>query len=124
MSCIPGQPSVNWKDMFCTWSAGDKETAVLVEDTDSTTRADKISGKGGVNAYGLRVLYEPTNIATSTSMSALSSAPVSTSTTDPDKELGVEAAIGVVVPVVVIRLLGSLFWYRRRKRGLAKNRWV
>ena len=109
--------------MFCTWSAGRKTTVLLAKDVDGSTIAETFTDEQGVNAYGLRMVYEPTDITTA---AASSSEPAPSSTADSNNEsggsgglsTGATVAIGVVFPVVVIIALACLlFWYRRRKRG-------
>ncbi|KFA72194.1 hypothetical protein S40288_06032 [Stachybotrys chartarum IBT 40288] len=59
-----------WTNMLCTWSAGETESVILYtsESGGSTvTAAETLSGGGGVNAYGLKMVFEASDLARSTS---------------------------------------------------------
>ena len=137
MSCVedPATLSGPWEPMFCTWSAGSKETVVLVtsEDAGTTiTSAVTWSGADGANAYGLRMLYEATDLtasATATSATATDTSTTfqggsssSSSSSSTGLSLGAKIAIGVVIPLVLIAaLIGVLLWRRRKRRGPAAS---
>ncbi|KAF7549083.1 hypothetical protein G7Z17_g6640 [Cylindrodendrum hubeiense] len=97
LSCL-GDPtglSGIWKSHLCTWSAGTKETVLLVTSTSLTgrstatiTSAVTMSGTDGINAYGIRMVYHSSDLpATTTEITAetaaATSAATSTSTTTP-----------------------------------------
>lgn len=129
-----------WVSMQCTWSAGDEEKVLLVT-SDSTTMGVTMSGGQGINAYGLRMVYESSDLETSTSTPSetakpetgadvtggpsetatndSSSSTASADSADDDAGLstGAIAAIAVVIPIVLISLgLGLFFFLRRRKQ--------
>ncbi|KAH7304240.1 hypothetical protein B0I35DRAFT_151587 [Stachybotrys elegans] len=106
-----------WESQFCTWAAG-VVTVVDVTLSESagastTTTGSTLSGADGINAYGIRYLYEASDLG-------------STSTTEPGNgsttgskglSTGGTIAVAVVVPVLALALLtGLAFWWRRRKR--------
>ncbi|KAF4985442.1 hypothetical protein FDECE_16555 [Fusarium decemcellulare] len=149
MWCVadPGTLSGPWESLFCTWSAGDQQTVVLVTTQVSgseSTMAVTMNGGEGINAYGLRMIYEPSDIsstaatttdastaeATVTDASATDSStagatrasdqPAETSSGGSGNTGGMGAggiiAVAVVIPIVVIAaLIGAFFWWRRRK---------
>ncbi|KAH6885357.1 hypothetical protein B0T10DRAFT_608547 [Thelonectria olida] len=146
MSCVPDPESLSsvWVDLLCTWSAGDTATVLLVTSTSvltdgsttSLTSAVTMSGGEGINAYGIRMIYDQSDTATSTtaetsetSVSSSSSSQSATQTESSDDNddddddsggglsTGAIAAIAVVIPLVAIAaLIGAWFWYRRRKQ--------
>lgn len=138
MSCVPDPESLSsdWVNLFCTWSAGDQETVVLVTstsvlpvgDTTSITSAVTMSGGDGINAYGLRMLYEEsdtmtsTTAATTTSSSSSATSATSAASTDESDDssgglsTGGIVALAVVIPLVVIAALVTAGFWRRRRR--------
>ncbi|KAG9259005.1 uncharacterized protein F5Z01DRAFT_669739 [Emericellopsis atlantica] len=132
----PGSLVGPWESMQCTWSAGDQQTVLLVTTDDDATVAVTMTGADGINAYGLRMVYEPSDLegTTATTTEASSTEQRSPSTpqpTDGDND-GADAnsdessdkgssntvtiAVAVVVPVVLIALgIAFFLWYRRRK---------
>ncbi|KAJ4266510.1 hypothetical protein NW762_004497 [Fusarium torreyae] len=142
MWCVedPGTLSGPWESLFCTWSAGNKQTVILVttsvSGTESTT-AVTMNGGEGINAFGLRMIYEPSDIpnteasttdasttaasTTAASTSGATNEPAQTSSGDSNDSGGIStgaiAAIAVVIPIVVIAaLVGAFIWWRRRRR--------
>ncbi|KAL3963348.1 hypothetical protein ACCO45_000352 [Purpureocillium lilacinum] len=113
LSCVPNDRALSlaWKDKFCTWSAGDKKTVLLVTTERSgttSTRAVTMTGKAGVNAYGLRMVYQESDLPKSTTAGE----------TGGGLSTGAKAAIGVVIPLVAIAILvGAFFFIRRRRRA-------
>ncbi|KAJ6440284.1 transmembrane alpha-helix domain-containing protein [Purpureocillium lavendulum] len=138
LSCVPNPGALTqaWKDKFCTWSAGDKKTVLLVTTERSgttSTRALTMTGKAGVNAYGLRMIYQESDLAsgsTATSGGGETSATRTGETSGAATETGgggaddgaglstgAKVAIGVVIPLVAIAaLIGAFFFIRRRRR--------
>lgn len=119
MWCVddPKTLSGAWESMFCTWSAGEHETVLLVTVDETSTPAVTMSGADGINAHGLRMVYESSDLSTSTTAATATD----TTSSDPGSSgglsTGAKAAIGVVIPVVVIALaIGLFFLYRRRKQ--------
>ncbi|KAH8659527.1 hypothetical protein BGZ61DRAFT_433308 [Ilyonectria robusta] len=103
-----------WALQFCTWMADltstHPKTVVDVTVSESagaspTTTVWTLYGEeGGVNAYGIRYVYQASDLGqVSKGLST-----------------GGTIAVAVVVPVVAIAaLVGLLFWWRRRKRRYA-----
>ena len=135
MQCVTDAAKLSsvWKEMLCTWSAGNDETVILVTTVSNGTTevpAITMSGGDGINAYGLKMIYEASDLTTSTSAASTSAetseetgaaATTSPAANDDSSSSGIstgaKAAIGVVIPLVVIAvLLGVFFWYRRRKQ--------
>ncbi|KAJ4311892.1 hypothetical protein N0V84_010212 [Fusarium piperis] len=140
MWCVENPQSLEgpWESLYCTWSAGDSRTVLLVTTLVSgseSTSAVTMSGGDGINAYGLKMVYEASDIA-STSATTTSDATTADATTD-TTELPAETsssggsgndggigtggivAIAVVIPLVVIgALIGGFFWWRRRKNRI------
>ncbi|KAK4149071.1 hypothetical protein C8A00DRAFT_19204 [Chaetomidium leptoderma] len=153
LSCVPSPLSLSevWESLFCTWQAPPSPGTVITltrsqDGGRTSTVTERITGNAGINAYGVRMVYQATDLETSSS-SASSTAGSSTATTstnnpgttstggptdstsEPASEgggggggslsAGASAAIGVVVPLVVIGalVLGFLLW-RRKKRQL------
>ncbi|KAM0426202.1 hypothetical protein ACHAPT_008552 [Fusarium lateritium] len=136
MWCVSEPQSLSgpWESLYCTWSAGDEQTVLLVttvvSGTESTT-AVTMRGGDGINAYGLKMIYEPSDIASTsaTTTADTTTADETTDATAPPAETssggggndggigtGGIVAIAVVIPVVVIgALIGAFFWWRRRK---------
>ncbi|OAQ83636.1 transmembrane alpha-helix domain-containing protein [Purpureocillium lilacinum] len=135
LSCVPNDRALSlaWKDKFCTWSAGDKKTVLLVTTERSgttSTRAVTMTGKAGVNAYGLRMVYQESDLPKSTTAGETSATRTgetgaATETGGDDSagsggglSTGAKAAIGVVIPLVAIAILvGAFFFIRRRRRA-------
>ncbi|KAH7117409.1 hypothetical protein EDB81DRAFT_668493 [Dactylonectria macrodidyma] len=116
--------------LFCTWMAG-PETVVDVTVSESagaspTTTGLTIQGYEGVNAYGIRYVYQSSDLeqggttgSTSTGEAAgqTSGAADESMTVSKGLSTGGTIAVAVVVPVVAIAaLVGLLFCWRRRKR--------
>ncbi|KAL2176183.1 uncharacterized protein P884DRAFT_278632 [Thermothelomyces heterothallicus CBS 202.75] len=163
LSCVPNPEDLRnvWETLFCTWIAPPSPGTVITVTESSnggrtSTVTESVASPGGVNAYGVRMLYQASDLQTSTSTtSTTSTATTSTATastatastdgtsttssptgsgpsqtTTPDADStgglseGAKAAIGVVVPVVVLGavLLGLALWWRRRKRAQQQQR--
>ena len=135
----PGSLEGPWESMYCTWSAGDEATVLLVT-SDSSTMGVTMSGGQGINAYGLKMVYESSDLETSTSTPSETSEPTTeaaattgpsetaaeqsassttSASTDDDGGLSTAAitAIAVVIPVVLLALgIGLFLFIRRRKQ--------
>ncbi|KAK4127228.1 hypothetical protein N657DRAFT_653516 [Parathielavia appendiculata] len=143
LSCVPDPLSLSevWETLFCTWiapqSTGTVVTVTKSVDGRTSTVTEPVTWPGGINAYGVRMVHQSTDRKTpsTTATSASNDSPktLSTSTTsaslDPsssnsstpgntDFPTGAKAAIGVVVPLVVLGALlaALLFWRRKRKQ--------
>jgi hypothetical protein len=142
LSCVADPLSLSsvWETLFCTWIAPETGTVITTTERRGKTSVGtaQVTAPGGINAYGVRMVYESTDLYTSTSSTSSSSSSASDTTStaatsstaaagnspaissaDSSSGLstGAKAAIGVVIPLVVIGalILGLLFW-RRRKR--------
>jgi hypothetical protein len=140
LSCVPNPLSLSevWESLFCTWiaprSTGTVVTVTKSVDGRTSTVTERVTWPGGINAYGVRMVYESTDLETLSTSAAtsLSSSddPTRTGETSPDPSssnsiaaadtglsTGAKAAIGVVVPLVVLgALLAALLFWRRRRR--------
>lgn len=117
--------------LFCTWIAPDTTTLAVtlssVGGTTSTENTQFVSPQG-LNAFGVRMVYESTDLITSasstssattttgtissSSATAVSSSPASTGSTSSAK-----IAIAVVIPVVALAVLGAVYmWWRKRQQ--------
>lgn len=119
-----------YEHMFCTWSAGDHETVLYATDGDGDVSAVTMSGREGINAYGLRMVYEPTDIVTSAESATH---PERTEYSDPPENqsifgrsmtgrgglpTGEIVAISVVVPIIAAALaIGVFYWYQGRRHS-------
>ncbi|PNY29725.1 Uncharacterized protein TCAP_00361 [Tolypocladium capitatum] len=127
LSCAPPGPrSGIWSTLFCTWMPAPSQDTTLPVTTSSngitSTEMRDFPSPAGINAFGVRMVYQRTDLT-----SATTSATDSTSSADPQStsgsasssglSTGARAAIGVVVPLVVLAILaGALLWWRRRRR--------
>jgi hypothetical protein len=132
-----------WSTLFCTWIApdGDGTTLPLTVSNNGITSTvpGDFTSPGGLNAFGIRMVYqktdtESTTLATTTASGTGTTATPATTgtkpggatnTSDSDSSdsssgglsIGAKAAIGVVIPVVVLGLLAGLFfWWRKRQQ--------
>ncbi|KAL7960448.1 hypothetical protein V8C34DRAFT_63109 [Trichoderma compactum] len=139
LSCVTASTLESvWSTLFCTWIAGDVTSLPMtVSDNGVTSTVTRsFSGREGLNAFGIRMVYQKTDTETTTM--ATTTKPKNTPTswtrsgwpaypTGPDSSdssgglsPGAKAAIGVgvAVPIVVVALAVGLFswWWRRRKQ--------
>ena len=128
LSCVDPATLANvWSTLFCSWIAPESGKAVTLTKSDNgrtSTVVQTMTPMGGINAYGVRMVYQSTDMAApparstsdttvSASASSVASTPSSGLTT------GATVAIGVVIPVVVLAMIGAWFvWWRRRKQQL------
>lgn len=147
LSCVPQPLSLSevWETMFCTWMAprspGTAITVTKSDDGRTSTVTERVTANGGINAYGVRMVYQSSDLnpsSSSTSASEDASSTPANPTANPDAgpassngavttsgpepgglSTGAKAAIGVVVPLVVIAALVAAFllWQRRRRAG-------
>lgn len=139
LSCVddPATLSSLWSTLFCTWIA--PESSATVEMTVSDNGITRIirstmHSPEGINAYGIRMVHEATDLATSGAESTHTSETESAhagetsrppadspgpSSSSKGLSTGATAAIAVVVSVVGLALIGGLvFWLRKRKQRL------
>lgn len=144
LGCVtPSTLSGVWSTLFCTWIAPDTSTAVSVTlsgaGTTSTAVASMIS-PGGLNALGVRMVYESSDVATTgttgttgtttsnsgnspatatTTSTGSSSGASSSSSSSSDSSLstGATVAIAVVLSVLgIAAVLGAFFFLRKRNQ--------
>ena len=132
LSCANPDPSGAFTTLFCTW-VPPSQTAIPITLSDkgqTSTSKVTFTSPEGLNAYGVRMVYQSTDLITSSSTPASksgtgtatkSSNTSTTSATSGPSSSGLSTsakiAIAVVIPVVVLAILGALFiWWRRRKQ--------
>jgi hypothetical protein len=146
LSCVPTPSRLAdiWSTLFCTWVAPSDGTTLMATLSSAngvtSTSAVPFSWPEGLNAYGVRMVYESSDLSaaattssqtsshtssstssttttsSSTSTSSTSS-PTSSGTTNAGLSIGAKVAIGVIIPVVALIALGlAFFCYRRRKQ--------
>jgi len=133
LSCVDDRTLASvWSTLFCTWIAPKAKTSLPVtlsaNGVTSTENLD-FSSPGGLNAFGVRMVYQktdtdrPTATTTGGTTKPTSSDPTNSDTSTPSPgddgglSTGAKVAIGVVIPVVAIAaLVGILLWWRRRRR--------
>ncbi|KAI8315976.1 hypothetical protein K4K61_011922 [Colletotrichum sp. SAR11_59] len=121
----PATLSGQWIGLFCTWIApeGTRIDIVHTADTSTWIEQEYVTSPGGVNAFGVRMVYQSTDIASATATATVSAtstgnvtAPQETSS--PGLSTGTSIAIAAVVPVVVLGLIaGALFWWWRKRQA-------
>jgi hypothetical protein len=133
LSCVnPATISDVYSTLFCTWEAFTTTTLAVTLSSDggtTSTVSTQFTAPGGLNAFGIRMVYESTDLITSsasptTSTAATTSMTSSTSlpaaSTSPASKGSTPAsiiAVAVVIPVVVLAVLGAVFlWWRKRSQ--------
>lgn len=143
LSCVDPATLENvWETLFCSWIAPASGQVVSMTMSDSgttSTVATTLTSPEGLNAFGVRMVHQSTDLSTSTSSSSATARSTTTGsaantsgagasqTATPDSSsssggglsTGAKAAIGVVVPLVVLGALAALFffWWRRRRQS-------
>lgn len=130
-----------WATEFCTWIAPSGGTSLPITVSEAgPTSTPKLgfTSPGGLNAYGIRMVYQTGDLsktATTTSDKSKTSTSDPTNTANPGPantsgspppssnkqaglSTGVKAAIGVVTAVVVLGILAGVFflWKRRQRQ--------
>ncbi|KAF9875108.1 hypothetical protein CkaCkLH20_07374 [Colletotrichum karsti] len=125
----PATLSGQWVDLFCTWIAPEATRIDIVHTagTSTWTQQEYVTSPGGVNAYGVRMVYQSTDLAATATatVSATSTGNVTVpqETNAPALSTGASIAIAAVVPVVVLALIGgALFWWWRKRQASKYNR--
>ncbi|KAK2598058.1 hypothetical protein QQS21_005769, partial [Conoideocrella luteorostrata] len=123
-----------WSTLFCTWIAP-KDSNFYVPLTTvangvTTTQSVGLQAPGGLNAFGVRMVYQSSDMVTATTTTAKTTASTTdtssggSSTSNPSQSAGepgglstgAKVAIGVVIPVVALAaIIGVFLWWRRRK---------
>ncbi|KIM94195.1 hypothetical protein OIDMADRAFT_149555 [Oidiodendron maius Zn] len=143
LSCVdPGTLSEVWATLFCSWIAPSTTTLSITLSTNggtTSTSGVQFISPAGLNAYGVRMVYESTDLLTSTTNKpAQTSAPLTisisntaatttttaasqTQSTSPPSTKSTSAttiAIAVVIPVVaLIVLIAAYMWWRKQRQG-------
>ena len=140
LSCVTGSTlSGAWATLFCTWIGPSQKTSLPLtfsgNGVTSTVMQD-FKSPGGINAFGIRMVYQKTDIETTAKKTSAttatpssdptsatdsaatddSSSSSSSSSDDNGLSTGAKAAIGVVIPLVVLALLAGVLLWRRRRR--------
>ncbi|TFA98231.1 hypothetical protein CCMA1212_010058 [Trichoderma ghanense] len=138
LSCVTASTLRSvWSTLFCTWIAPDGDGTVLPMTVSNGGTTSTVQGgftaPGGLNAYGIRMVYQKTDTETTTMATTRTSPTGSEATTATNTGLpgktseassgglssGAKAAIGVgvAVPIFVVGLaLGLFFWWWRRRK--------
>ncbi len=140
LSCVPNPLSLSevWESLFCTWiaprSPGTTITVTKSDDGRTSTVLSQVQSAGGINAYGVRMVYQASDLDTATATSSTSSTTTPPSTATPETSnpatqtpstgggggglsTAAKASIGTIIPLVVIlAALGAWFFFRRRKQ--------
>ncbi|KAK1242284.1 hypothetical protein MKX07_000270 [Trichoderma sp. CBMAI-0711] len=140
LSCVTASTLRSvWSTLFCTWIAPDGDGTVLPMTVSNGGTTSTVQGAftapGGLNAYGIRMVYQKTDTETTTMATRTTSSPTRSKATttatrtggQPGKtseassglSSGAKAAIGVgvAVPIAVVGLaLGLFFWWWRRRK--------
>lgn len=122
-----------WETLFCTWIAPESATTVSITQSDSeggttSTTAVTMSSAGGINALGVRMVYQSSDLAaasgtaTATSTGATNTGSAGGENGDSGGGLstGVIAAIAVIIPVVVMAVAAGLFFFIRKRKQAQK----
>lgn len=147
LSCVPRPLTLSsvWETLFCTWQApqspGTVVSITLSSNAGRTSTVNQaVTFPGGVNAYGVRMVYQASDTETTTATSSSSTTADGTgqttstsnqtgtplpsasatgdSSSSPGLSTGATIAIGVVVPLAVIAavVIGWACWWRKRKQ--------
>ncbi|KAK0632606.1 hypothetical protein B0T14DRAFT_560281 [Immersiella caudata] len=133
MTCVdPETLAGPWVNQFCTWTAGNARVpleVVQIKDGSTSRMVKTLSGGDGINALGVRMVYQATDLTTGTPAST--TGPSQTSAVQggnsglaepapgPGLSIGATVAIGVVVPAILIAALVVFFllWRKRRREA-------
>ena len=82
LSCAPTDKNEIWSTLYCTWNPA-SVTSILVtlsEDSRTSSRSVPFTSPEGINAFGVRMVYQSTDLITSTSTSTSTSSSPSQTT--------------------------------------------
>lgn len=134
LGCVtPSTLSGVWETLFCTWIAPASGTTVSITQSDeeggsTSTTASSLSSPGGINALGVRMVYQSSDLAaasgtsTATSTGAKNTGSAGNEDNDSGAGLstGVTIAIAVIIPVVVVAITAGLFFFIRKRKQAQK----
>lgn len=122
-----------WETLFCTWIAPASGTTVSITQSDSdggstSTAAVSMGSPGGINALGVRMVYQSSDLAAvsatttaaSTSVTNTGAASHGSDESSAGLSTGVIVAIAVIIPVVVIAVAAGLFFFIRKRKQAQK----
>ena len=96
LSCVDDLSTLSYDftSLWCTWSAGTHKTVLLATDRDETIGVT-FTGFEGVNAYGIKMVYESTDVGKKTKSSTARATKTGTTATDTtETAAGESTAIG------------------------------
>lgn len=137
LGCVtPSTLSNVWETLFCTWIAPESGTTVSITQSDdgtTSTSAVSMSSPGGINALGIRMVYQSSDLAAASGTGGTSGTATATSTgatstgaagdmDDSSSGLSTSAiiAIAVIIPVVLIAVAAGLFFFIRKRKQAQK----
>lgn len=141
LGCVtPSTLSNVWETLFCTWIAPESGTTVSITHSDdegtTSTSAVSMQSPGGINALGIRMVYQSSDLAaasgtgpiTSGAATATSGGATNAGTagdTDQGSSSGLSTgaiiAIAVVISVVLIAGAAGLFLLIRKRKQAEKG---
>lgn len=138
LGCVtPSTLSDVWETLFCTWIAPEEATTVrltLSADGTTSTAAVSVSSPGGLNALGVRMVYQSSDLSITSASNtgaatttASTSASTSTSSTGSGSSgggggLSTGATVGIAVALSVAGIAavtGAFLLMRKRRRPRA-----
>lgn len=128
LSCVDDDPATLTNvssTLFCTWSAGPKTVllaTVTIPDGAISTTAITLEGTMGIDALGIRMLHQSTDVASTSPDQTSSGSPDSQQEgSDEGPSTGSKIAIGIAITLAVLAFLGALFAWRRGRRYLSRG---
>lgn len=126
-----------WETLFCTWIAPASGTTVSITQSDSdggstSTAAVSMSSPGGINALGVRMVYQSSDLAAASAATTTGASAGATNTgaaaagdvggknSSAGLSTGVIVAIAVVIPIVLIAVATGLFFFIRKRKQAQK----
>ncbi|WYZ39541.1 hypothetical protein EsH8_III_001455 [Colletotrichum jinshuiense] len=139
----PATLAGQWVNLFCTWIAPEATRIDIVHTENGRTWTEQapVTSPGGVNAYGVRMVYQSSDLEAATAtasgtgatsataastVSPTGTGPVitstSTATAAPGLSTGAAVAIAAVVPLVAVGMLAGIgFWWWKRRQTQKYN---
>ena len=129
LSCVdPATLAGVWKSQFCTFIPARSVPVPVTRSSNgrTSTTTSTLVNPGGINAFGIRMVYQSSDVVTASSSSSSSSPSSSTAANlGPDSaggsglSTGGTIAIAVVIPVAVIAAIIGFFLLRKSRRARA-----